>query len=292
MGEAQKADTPASSTSAADKQQEQTSKTESVNAAKKEEQASKKDSGDAAKKEVTKTASGDAVKKEGKRTNCPDCTAEGATRKARTEFWCRGTCMRHARANGYAPPGEAPGGKQELRDERVPSEKPSHWPLDVELHPSPWPSWLPNGWGYGLKKTHSGKTSRCYVSPEGKTFYHKSDIEKHLGIVFEEAKKGKKLGEWIKKQNVKPEQGDADTKNASDSSSSSSSGDSSAGSSSDSDDPPSDTKAVASARASSTAIRPVRGKACAKMMVRAGYRCRLTFERIFPNTNGRPPSGT
>merc|ERR1712194_467179 len=106
---------------------------------------------------------------------------------------------------------------------------------------------------------------------------------------------------------MKVEQGDADKKNASDSSSSSSSsGENSAGSSSDSDDPPGDTKAAAPAKepapnkpapsdteaaASPIAIRPVQGKACAKMMVRSEYRCRCHFQRSCPNTNGRPLSG-
>merc|ERR1712100_147557 len=69
--------------------------------------------------------------------------------------------------------GEAPPAK--------PTEAPPHWPENVVVDTAKWVSWLPDGWGQGIK-TPAGKTSRrVYLNPEGKMYYHRVDIEKALG---------------------------------------------------------------------------------------------------------------
>lgn len=43
-------------------------------------------------------------------------------------------------------------------------------------------AWLPPGWIQGIKTTVNSASRRCYVSPGGKLFYHKADVEKCLGL--------------------------------------------------------------------------------------------------------------
>jgi len=62
-----------------------------------------------------------------------------------------------------------------------PSEIPNHWPPGVIIDPGKWIGWLPEGWGQGIKTTSGGKPLKCYITPEGKMFYHKTEIEKSLG---------------------------------------------------------------------------------------------------------------
>jgi len=61
------------------------------------------------------------------------------------------------------------------------SETPSHWSNGVKIDPGKWVYWLPADWKQGIKTTASGKEFKCYVTPHGKLYYHKADIEKFLG---------------------------------------------------------------------------------------------------------------
>jgi len=64
-------------------------------------------------------------------------------------------------------------------------ERPANWPANVEVDTvSRWAFWLPEGWAQGINTTVSGKTLKCYMTPEGKRFFHKKDIEKFIGRVL------------------------------------------------------------------------------------------------------------
>mmetsp|Transcript_54074 Transcript_54074/g.152008 ORF Transcript_54074/g.152008 Transcript_54074/m.152008 type:complete len:401 (+) Transcript_54074:151-1353(+) len=67
--------------------------------------------------------------------------------------------------------------------ERHSMPRPDNWPSDTEVdRTSSWVFWLPEGWLQGIRTNpKSGLTLKCYFSPEGKRFWHKKDIEKHLG---------------------------------------------------------------------------------------------------------------
>lgn len=56
-----------------------------------------------------------------------------------------------------------------------------HWPPGATPDSGKWVFWLPPGWGQGTKITSGGKPLKCYISPDGKMYYHKTDIEKSLG---------------------------------------------------------------------------------------------------------------
>merc|ERR1719287_458731 len=62
-------------------------------------------------------------------------------------------------------------------------EKPSFWPVDVDVDPGRWMLWLPvkEGWGQGLRTTPSGKVEKKFISPEGKKCNAKEDVEKACG---------------------------------------------------------------------------------------------------------------
>mmetsp|Transcript_113611 Transcript_113611/g.331966 ORF Transcript_113611/g.331966 Transcript_113611/m.331966 type:complete len:559 (+) Transcript_113611:45-1721(+) len=53
---------------------------------------------------------------------------------------------------------------------------PAHWPPGVRVHIGRPVYWLPEGWGEGVKTTCASKL-RCYISPEGKAFYHRHIVE-------------------------------------------------------------------------------------------------------------------
>jgi len=173
-------------------------------------------------------------------------------------------------------------------DDRIPAEKPSHWPAEVEVDTQVWVSWLPEKWGQAIKETSGGKKATCYISPEGKMFYKKSEIEQLLGKKLGETMKGHALLEWVKKRKVQ-KQGGNTQESESDTSSSYSGSDEYSDSESDAaaSGIPKAAPPVASAKASPQLVPPMRGKACAKMMVRAAYRCRCHFARQCPaGTNG------
>lgn len=73
---------------------------------------------------------------------------------------------------------KAPGAHQDV-------QRPANWPKalnDTEVFKGNWVFWLPEGWIQGIRtQIASGKTLMCYISPEGKRFWHKKDIEKFLG---------------------------------------------------------------------------------------------------------------
>jgi len=64
-------------------------------------------------------------------------------------------------------------------------ELPSHWPAGVSIWPGPWASWLPDGWQQGLKQQPAGK-KQVFISPEGRVFYFKGDVQKELGMKFDD----------------------------------------------------------------------------------------------------------
>ena len=60
-----------------------------------------------------------------------------------------------------------------------------NWPIDVEPDPGTWVFWLPDGWAQGIRtQASSGKTLKCYMSPAGKRYWHKKDIERDLGFAL------------------------------------------------------------------------------------------------------------
>eukprot|EP00930_Biecheleria_cincta_P049042 TRINITY_DN34286_c0_g1_i1.p1 TRINITY_DN34286_c0_g1~~TRINITY_DN34286_c0_g1_i1.p1 ORF type:complete len:688 (+),score=101.35 TRINITY_DN34286_c0_g1_i1:36-2066(+) len=65
-------------------------------------------------------------------------------------------------------------------------ETPANWPSDTVVDKGTWVFWLPEGWMQGVRtQPSSGKTLKCYFSPEGKRFWHKKDMEKYLGVKLE-----------------------------------------------------------------------------------------------------------
>lgn len=65
---------------------------------------------------------------------------------------------------------------------------PEHWPEDTTVDPGTWVSWLPEGWGQGLKVTITGKMAKCFISPPPmKRYFHKEKVEEYClqhGIPF------------------------------------------------------------------------------------------------------------
>jgi len=61
------------------------------------------------------------------------------------------------------------------------SETPAHWPSGVKIDLGKWVYWLPDDWKQGIKTTAKGTELKCYVTPNGKLYYHKVAIEKFLG---------------------------------------------------------------------------------------------------------------
>jgi len=60
--------------------------------------------------------------------------------------------------------------------------RPDNWPDDTQVYTGHWVFWLPEGWFQGIRtQVASGKTLMCYMSPAGKRYWHKKDIEKSLG---------------------------------------------------------------------------------------------------------------
>lgn len=60
--------------------------------------------------------------------------------------------------------------------------RPDNWPADTDVERGSWVFWLPEGWAQGIRtQVNSGKTLSCYMSPTGKRFWHKKDMEKFLG---------------------------------------------------------------------------------------------------------------
>jgi len=62
---------------------------------------------------------------------------------------------------------------------------PSHWPAGVELDGKRL-LWLPPDWGQGSKISMGGNKVRVFISPEGKIYHSKRDVEKEVGRTLEE----------------------------------------------------------------------------------------------------------
>jgi len=85
---------------------------------------------------------------------------------------------------------ERPGGlgRRAKNLERPP--RPDWFPADTEVDKASWVYWLPEGWIQGLRtQVASGKTLKCYMSPEeqraehpalGKRYWHRKDLERAL----------------------------------------------------------------------------------------------------------------
>mmetsp|Transcript_15413 Transcript_15413/g.26981 ORF Transcript_15413/g.26981 Transcript_15413/m.26981 type:complete len:423 (+) Transcript_15413:50-1318(+) len=58
---------------------------------------------------------------------------------------------------------------------------PDGWPADCYPDPGCFVSWLPQGWRSAKQLTSGNKWLPAYVSPQNKRFFHKDDVEKHLG---------------------------------------------------------------------------------------------------------------
>jgi len=76
------------------------------------------------------------------------------------------------------PPGRFGKKKKDQHD----MERPANWPPDTDVERGSWVYWLPEGWAQGVRTQElSGKQLKCFMSPEGKRFWHKPDVEKFLG---------------------------------------------------------------------------------------------------------------
>jgi len=72
--------------------------------------------------------------------------------------------------------------------EKTDKTVPSHWPPDLEVDTKRHP-WVPADWGQGLRTSSiSGKNRAVFVSPEGKIFHNRRDVEKACGRTFEDVK--------------------------------------------------------------------------------------------------------
>lgn len=76
---------------------------------------------------------------------------------------------------------------------------PKHWPegVRVDIGRPVW--WLPPGWGQGIKTTCVTKL-QCYVSPEGKKYYHRHDVETAVGVKLPEKDPNIKQVEWAQRR--------------------------------------------------------------------------------------------
>lgn len=64
---------------------------------------------------------------------------------------------------------------------------PEWMPADTTIdREGQWATWLPEGWIQGVRtQAESGKSLKCYFSPERKRYWHKSKIEQVLGVTLE-----------------------------------------------------------------------------------------------------------
>lgn len=79
--------------------------------------------------------------------------------------------------------------KRRILGSKAPKMK---WPKGCMEGTFPRPYWLPKGWLFGVKEGtngYSGKGLQVYITPgpEHKKFYHKHDVDKHMGRVLTEA---------------------------------------------------------------------------------------------------------
>jgi hypothetical protein len=90
------------------------------------------------------------------------------------KLWSYDELLTTERPLGFRPR-KQPGAHQDFK-------RPDNWPADTQVATGTWVFWLPEGWAQGIRtQAASGKTLMCYMNPAGKRFWHKKDIEKHLG---------------------------------------------------------------------------------------------------------------
>eukprot|EP00930_Biecheleria_cincta_P036635 TRINITY_DN25105_c0_g1_i1.p1 TRINITY_DN25105_c0_g1~~TRINITY_DN25105_c0_g1_i1.p1 ORF type:complete len:615 (-),score=119.73 TRINITY_DN25105_c0_g1_i1:19-1863(-) len=65
------------------------------------------------------------------------------------------------------------------------TERPKHWPEDVEIAQGPWNPWLPSDWGQCKAVTDGGRTVTKFVSPEGFIVSTRSEVERKVGRKLE-----------------------------------------------------------------------------------------------------------
>jgi len=63
------------------------------------------------------------------------------------------------------------------------AKPPAHWPPGVRVSIGRPVWWLPKGWGQGVKTTCAAWLG-CFISPEGKMYYHKHVVEQIVGKKF------------------------------------------------------------------------------------------------------------
>lgn len=64
-------------------------------------------------------------------------------------------------------------------------QTPECWPKDTVIdNKSTWVFWLPEGWKQGIRTSIAGKILKCWFNPANKRFWHKKDIESHLGYAL------------------------------------------------------------------------------------------------------------
>ena len=60
-------------------------------------------------------------------------------------------------------------------------EKPAWLPDDTSVDTGTWVPWLPKGWTQCIRR-QNGRILKCFYSPDGARFWHKSAVEDYLGI--------------------------------------------------------------------------------------------------------------
>lgn len=88
------------------------------------------------------------------------------------------------------------------RRERAPPggwpKPPSHWPPGVRVDIRRPVYWLPEGWGQGVKTTCVTRLE-CFVSPEGKAYYHRHVVEQVHGEKLGRPDNPEKVLQWARK---------------------------------------------------------------------------------------------
>lgn len=80
---------------------------------------------------------------------------------------------------------------------RRPAEKKINWPVDrndIQPDPGRWVAWLPSDWIQVRKVSDQGGRRPAWISPEGKLYDRKEQIEKRLGILFEDTRNVEGVG--------------------------------------------------------------------------------------------------
>lgn len=76
-------------------------------------------------------------------------------------------------------------------------QPPAHWPAGCRVDIGRPVPWLPEGWGQGVKTTCAAKLV-CYISPEGRMYYHRHVVEQVIGRKVENTYT--RRSEWARKR--------------------------------------------------------------------------------------------